>query len=223
MFLSLVTHVFFMFFPQVYTACSMTRNALVLNSSPPMQKTNNAWRRLGLNSTDKDGWFHKQCVHGISILCFLGILGDYKTITINTHKRAMASSVIQVCLVDGRGVQLDVANHRTFADVKTAMSSKFGISYAYIMYRSPANDVVSDTDLVKKVITTHKEFNTCLDYYAHVQNYILIGMSDGTSLPKVEFDFYRIESVNHLRRAIREKFDWRESIHFDVAFWDTLI
>ena len=49
---------FFMFFPQVYTACSMTRNALVLNSSPPMQKTNNAWRRLGLNSTDKDGWFH---------------------------------------------------------------------------------------------------------------------------------------------------------------------
>lgn len=49
---------FFIFFAQVYTACSMTRNALVLNSSPPMQKTNNAWRRLGLNSTDKDGWFH---------------------------------------------------------------------------------------------------------------------------------------------------------------------
>ena len=132
---------------------------------------------------------------------------------------AMASSVIAVRLADGRNVKLDVGACKTFVDVKALLHSSHGITYPFFLTNTPTSNVVSDSDDVKKVLEICRVFNMSIDHWGHVDVDVKMCMSYDDDMTWT-LDLHRIESLNHLRRAVREKMGWDDNKCFDIFYWN---
>ena len=125
---------------------------------------------------------------------------------------------ISVKLADGRDINLDVSGCETFADVKAIIRNQFGVLYAFEFSKLPVTNVVGDSEKVKSVMKSCCNFNTHLCYFTHVNAKVNIRLITGEQPVVKDIDLFRVESVNHLRRDLREMMKWNEDFHFHV-FW----
>lgn len=129
---------------------------------------------------------------------------------------------ISVKLVDGRDINLDVSGCETFADVKAIIRNQFGVLYAFEFSKLPVTNVVGDSEKVKSVMKSCCNFNTHLCYFTHVNVKVNIRIITGEQPVVKDIDLFRVESVNHLRRELREAMGWDEDFHFLLVEWTHL-
>lgn len=125
---------------------------------------------------------------------------------------------ISVHLEDGRDINLDVSGCETFADVKAIIRNQFGVLYAFEFSQLPASRVLGDSEKVESVMKASCDFKTHLFYMTHVNVKVNIRIITGEQPVVKDIDLFRVESVNHLKRKLREDMKWDEDFHFQV-FW----